>query len=291
MFSGPGWGRIALPEIGDPQRKRDPMTVQSLLATGALALAALPVSAQQPFPTTQPAIITITREIEKAGHFGAHEQTEIRWAALSRSIPNVASSLALVATSGVQEVWWVTTYSGLDAWGKAQAYASPTYTAALNKIAMEDGDHITASISTQAEAVPDASYGTFPDVKTVRIYSILTVTTRPGGEAAFTDIAQRYAAIMKAKGVPAAWRTYAVVSGAPAGTFLVFSSFPSWEAVEANRKATNAAMAGANAADLEAFGKAVSGGIVTMNNRYFTVNPRMSTVPKEMMMDPFWSGK
>lgn len=267
------------------------MTVRSILAASTLVLGALPASAQQPFPTTQPAIISITREIEKAGHFGAHEQIEIRWAALSRSIPNAASSLALVASSGVQEVWWVTTYSGLDAWGKARAYATPTYTAALNKIAMEDGDHITNSISTQAVAVPEASYGTFPDVKTVRVYSILTVTTRAGSEGAFTDVAKRYAAIMKAKGVPAAWRAYEVISGAPGGTFLVFSSFPSWEAVEADRKATAAAMAGSSAADLEALTKAMGAGIVSTNNRYFVVNPKMSTVPKEMMSDPFWSGK
>jgi len=267
--------------------------MRSTLATSTLVLAALPALAQQPFPTTQPAIIQIFREIEKAGHFGAHEQTEIRWAALNRSIPNAASSLALVAASGVQEVWWVSTYSGLDTWGKAQAYGSdnPTYTAALNKIALEDADHINTTIMTQAEAVPDASYGAFPDVRTVRVYSILTVTTRPGGEAAFIDVAKRYAAIMKAKGVQTSWRAYQVISGAPAGTFLIFSSFPSWDAVEAERKATGAAMAGTNAADLEALNKAVSAGIVNMNARYFTVNPKMSTVPKEMMSDPFWSGK
>ena len=96
---------------------------------------------------------------------------------------------------------------------------------------------------------------------------------------------------MKAKEVPTSWRSYQVVSGAPAGTFLVFTSFPSWDAVEAKRKATAAAMSESNAADMEAFNKAIRDGIVSMNTRYFTVNPRMSTVPKEMMSDPFWAGK
>ncbi len=267
------------------------MTVRSILATSTVVLAAHPALAQQPFPTTQPAIIQISREIEKAGHFGPHEQTEIRWAALNRTIPNVPSTLALVAASGVQEVWWVTTYSGLDTWGKGQNYSDPTYLAALSKIAVEDGEHITNTISTQAEAVPDASYGAFPDVRTVRVYSILTVTTRPGAEAAFTDVAKRYAAIMKAKGVATAWRSYQVISGAPGGTFLVFSSFPSWDAVEADRKATAAAMGGTAPADLEALTKAMGAGIVSTNSRYFIVNPKMSTVPKAMMSDPFWSGK
>jgi hypothetical protein len=267
------------------------MKASRMFAASTLMLGALPAWAQQPFPTAQPAIITIAREIEKPGHFGPHEQTEIRWAALNRSIPNVPSSLALVAMSGVQEVWWISTYSGVDAWAKVQNYAEPSYTAALNKIAVEDGEHINTVIQTQARAVPEASQGAFPDVRTVRVYSVLTVTTRPGGEAAFMEAAKRYAAIMQAKGVPASWRTYEVISGAPGGTFLVFASFPTWEAVEANRKATDAAMASAAPADLEAFGKAIKDGITGTNLRYFTVNPKMSTVPKEMMSDPFWSGK
>ena len=42
---------------------------------------------------------------------------------------------------------------------------------------------------------------------------------------------------------------------------------------------------------MEGFNKAVRDGIVSMNVRYFTVNPKMSTVPKAMMSDPFWAGK
>lgn len=68
----------------------------TVFASSVLAFAALPALGQQPFPTSQPAIIQITREIEKPGHFGSHEQTEIRWAALNRTVPNVPSSLALL---------------------------------------------------------------------------------------------------------------------------------------------------------------------------------------------------
>lgn len=269
------------------------MKAGRLLAASTVVLGALPAWAQQPLPTTQPAIIQIIREFEKTGHSAAHEATEIRWTALNRSAAYPVSYLGLVAVSGASEAWWISTFTGLDAVGKAQAFGAgnPTYTASLNKIAMEDGDHLTGSSTTLAEAVPQASYGEFPDVRMVRVYSIMTVQVRPGGEAAITDIAHRYAALMKAKDVPTSWRTYSVVSGAPTGTFLIFSSFPSWEAVEANRKATAAAMSTANAADMDGFTKALRDGIVSMNVRYFNLNPRMSLVPKEMLSDPFWSGK
>jgi len=141
------------------------------------------------------------------------------------------------------------------------------------------------------EAARAASYGTFPDVRSQRVYEILTITTRPGGEAAFFDIAQRFAALMSAKGIPASWRSYQVVAGAPGGTFMVFSSYTSWDAVEASRKAIVSVMAESNSADVQALNKAMRDGIVSMNTRYFTVSPGMSLVPKEWLSDPFWGGK
>lgn len=269
------------------------MTVRRMFATSTLVLGALPAWAQQPFPTTQPAIIQITREIEKPMHFVAHEQTETRWAALSRSHSFPTSVLALVASSGVPEAWFLSTYSGLDALGKVGSFGgdNPTYMAALGKIALEDAEHLTNVITTQAVAVPGLSRGAFPDVKTVRVYSIATVQLRTGQDAAFTELTQRYIAFLESKGVQSAWRTYSVLAGAPDGTLLIFASFPSWEAVEADRKAANAAMASAAPADMAALSKGWADAVANSNTRYFNVNPRMSVVPKEMMSDPFWSGK
>jgi hypothetical protein len=264
-----------------------------ILAASTMVLSALPASAQQAVPTTQPAVLNIIREIEKPGHFAAHYQTEVRWAALNRSNNYPAMLLALSSVSGPKEVWWVSTFTGMDALGKADAFGmdNPSYTAAVGKIAMEDGEHLTNSISTQLEASRAASYGTFPDVRSQRVYQILTVTTRPGGEAAFIDVAQRFAALMSAKGIPASWRSYQVVAGAPSGTFMVFSSYTSWDAVEASRKAIVSVMAESNSADVQALNKATRDGIVSMNSRYFTVSPGMSLVPKEWLSDPFWSAK
>jgi len=264
-----------------------------ILAASTMVLAALPASAQQAVPTTQPAVINIVREIEKPGHFGAHYQTEVRWTALNRTNNFPATLLALVATSGVPEVWWVASYTGMDALGKTSAFGqdNPTYTAAVSKIAVEDGEHLTNTITTQLEAARVASHGNFPDIRTQRVYEILTVTTRAGNEAAFFDIAQRYAALMNAKGVQASWRSYQVVAGAPGGTFMVFSSFTSWDAVEAQRKAMVSVFAESNSADVQALNKAIRDGIVSMNSRYFTVSPGMSLVPKEWLSDPFWGGK
>ncbi|MGQ0701751.1 MAG: hypothetical protein ACT4PM_01295 [Gemmatimonadales bacterium] len=266
----------------------------SRLATsaGMVALFTAPLAAQ-PMPASQPTIISIVREIEKPGHFGPHQETEARWADLNRRNNYPTTYLALVAVSGVPEVWWVSAYDGLASFGKAQAFGADNsaYSQALSKIAVEDANHINNVIFTQAQAVPDASYGAFPDLSKMRVFSVFTVQMRPGMEPMFTQIARQYAAIMKAKNVPASWRSYEVIAGAPGGTFLVFSSYPSWDAVEAERKASMEAFAGANPTDLEGMMKASREAVASTNGRYFTVNPRMSLVSKELEADPFWAPK
>lgn len=253
---------------------------------------AIPVAAQQ-MPTRQPAIIGITREIEKPGHFGVHEAVEIRWADLNRRSNYPYGYVALVANSGVQEVWWVTAYDGLGSFGKGAMFGSdnPAYTRELSKIAAEDGEHLNNVIQTQAQAIPDAGYGSSTDVCKMRVISVLTVQMPPGMEPMFGEIAKKYAAIMQAKGVQTSWRAYEVIAGAPGGTYLVFSAFPSWDAVEADRKASMAAFEGASPADLEGIMKASREAVVSTNARYFIVNPRMSLGPKECASDPVWAPK
>ena len=69
----------------------------------------------------------------------------------------------------------------------------------------------------------------------------------------------------------------------------MFSSYPSWDAVEAEGKAADQAMA--TAAEGGALGKAYLETVVSSNQRYFNVNPRNSLVPKEYGSDPFWAVK
>jgi hypothetical protein len=268
------------------------MPSRTAIAAALAAMLARPVIAQQ-MPTSQPTIISIAREIEKPGHFGAHEAVEARWSDLYRRHNYPYGTIALVANSGISEVWWVTAYDGMGSFGKAAMFGNddPAFAQSLSKIAMEDGEHVNTVIFMQAQAVPDASYGTFPDVSKMRVFSVLTVQMRPGMEPMFVDIAKKYGAMMQAKGVPSSWRAYEVIAGAPGGTYLVFSSFPSWEAVEADRKASMAAFMGANPTDLEGIMKSMREAVASSNARYFTVNPRMSLVPKEWASDPFWAPK
>ena len=265
-----------------------------LRSTAAVLLAtsfAAPLAAQ--VRTSQPPIINIFREFEKPGHAGIHEATEVRWTALNRQHNYPYTYVALTAVSGPSEVWWVTAYDGLAGFGKGSTWGgdNAAYQAALSKLSVEDGEHLNNTLAMQAVAVPDASYGAYPDLSKMRVFGVSTYQVRPGNEAAFTALAKQYAAAMKAGNVATSWRSYQVIAGAPAGTFLVFSSFPSWDVLEASQKAAEQAMATMAPAEGGAFGKAYLETIVSSNNRYFNVNPRNSLVPKEYSSDPFWAVK
>jgi hypothetical protein len=259
---------------------------------GFAALALAGSAAAQAVPTTQPMYIDIFREFEKPGHSAAHQATETRWASLNRDVGYPYPYLAYVAISGAPEIWWVTALESFDAFGKSNTFAADNaaYRQSIAKVAMEDGEHISGSIRMQARAMPDAGSGSFPELGKMRVYSILTVRMRPGHGSAFAEIAKHYAAIVAGSGA-VGWRAYEVMTGAPAGTYLVFSSFPSWAAVDANEAAWGKAMAGAGAHMVEA-GKLAKESIMSSDSRYFEVNPGMSLVSKEMAAaDPFWAPK
>ena len=266
------------------------MRLHIVRATAVLATVTSTAAAQQ--RTSQPNLINISREIEKPFHSAAHAAVETRWAAAYREANSPFPNIALVAASGPQEVWWVTAYDSFDAMGKGNAFGSdiPGYTQKIAKIAMEDSDHITGQSTVQARAVREAGYGAYPDLSKMRVYSVMTVRMRPTFEGSFAEIAKHYAAMVGGSDA-VGWRSYELVAGAPAGTFLVFSSFPSWAAVDANEAAMGRAMA-AGAAHMEALGKLSREGVMSTDVRYFTVDPQMSTVTKEMAAsDPFWAPK
>ena len=265
------------------------MSLRSLCLSAVPLLLASPVAGQA-LPTRQPPYLEIFRELEKPGHSAAHEATEARWAQLNRSAGYPVPYIALVATSGTPEIWWVNGAESFDAMGKAMDFGEASYKASIAKVAMEDGDHITSVTRIQARALPEASHGAFPEVGKARVYSVLTLRVRPGQEQAFNALTKHFTTMASGSAV-AGWRMYEVIAGAPGGTFLVMASFPSWAAVDANEAAWTRMMANAGA-HLQEIGKLSGEAIMSTELRYFSVNPRMSLVPKELAAsDPFWAPK
>ena len=268
------------------------MACRYVVLAGLVPLAAATRLVAQTVPTSQPKVLQIIREIEKPAHTPAHEATEARWTEFNRKSGYPSTYLGLVSASGPAEMWWLSSYDNFAGLGKASAFGgdNPSFTQGVARLIAEDSDHLSNVITMQARGMPEVSNGPFPEMAKIRVTSILTVRMKPGYENAFAEISSHYK--MAAQGnASLSWSSYEVVAGAPAGTYLVFSSFPSWEGVDANDAAWASAMSGASA-HLEAAGKLAKEAIMSSEVRYFTVNPRISLVPKEMAAaDPFWATK
>jgi hypothetical protein len=266
------------------------MWYRSVVVAGLVPLVAATMAAQT-LPSSQPAIINIYREVEKPNHAVAHEATEERWADFNRRSGYPGTYFGLVAASGLPEVWWISRFDNMEGFGKSLSFeARPGYNQGLARIQAEDAVHVESFSSMQARAMREASHGLFPDLSKQRVYSIMTVRTRPGFESAFREIAGHYKQAAGTSEV-AGWRVYEVIAGAPGGTYLILTSFSSWAAVDANEAEWGKVM-GSAGSHLEAAGKLAKDAILSTEVRYFTINPRISVVPKEVVAaDSFWDPK
>ncbi|HKP29643.1 MAG TPA: hypothetical protein VJU15_09565 [Gemmatimonadales bacterium] len=266
------------------------MSYRSVVVAGLVPLVAATLVAQS-LPRSQPAIINIYREVEKPNHAVAHEVTEERWADFNRRSGYPTSYFGLVAASGVPEVWWISRFENMEGFGKSLSFeARPGYNQGLARIQTEDAEHVVSFTSMQARAMREASHGLFPDLSKQRVYSIMTVRIKPGYESAFGEIAGHYKMAAGTSEV-AGWRVYEVIAGAPNGTYLILTSFSSWGAVDANDAEWGKVM-GSAGPHMDAAGKLAKEAIESTEVRYFTINPRISMVPKEIVAaDAFWDPK
>jgi len=169
------------------------MSHRYALLAGLVPFAAGALLAQAA-PTSQPNLLNIIREIGKPNHSIAHAAVEARWADLERRANRPELSLALTSTSGQEEMWWISSHPNFTEFGKMNAFGSDnaTFMQSLGKIQAEDAEHVNNVITMQARALPDASYGTFPDLSKVRVYQIETIQMKQGSEGAFAEISNHF---------------------------------------------------------------------------------------------------
>jgi hypothetical protein len=181
-------------------------------------------------PTSQPSLLTITREDVKTGHNAMHAAFEVGWPAAYAKAKSPNYYLAMVAMTGPNESWYVSPYASHAAYGESMKRESDdkVLSAELARLQKGDADHINSSRQLHAVARADLSYGAFPDMALQRFWEITTFRVRPGYEEAFANAAKAYAAAAKRAAPNMSWRTYEVIAGLPGPTYFVFSSMQSF---------------------------------------------------------------
>ncbi len=246
----------------------------------------------QALPTSQPQVLVIYREQIKLGHNAAHLKTESGWPAAFARADSPDYYLAMASMTGPSEVWFAQPWDSYAAWGQAMErnQANPRLTAALERQSMADAEHLDVSSIIEAVAVPEMSYGDFPDLNMARFWQVTTLRLRPGHEAQFAEAVNVYKTVAGRADPNAKWRVYRVTNGMRGGTFLIYSSvesFGQFDNMMAGDAAIGAAMTPEEGEKMQKF--SAEAVLSAISNR-FRLDPDMSYVSDETKAtDPdFW---
>jgi len=261
----------------------------ALLAAGGAALVA------QSLPTTQPKLLTITRERIKTGHDAAHVKTEVGWPAAYAQAKSPDYYLALVSITGSAEVWFLSPRDSYAAWGKTMESeaANPQLTADLDRLWAADGEHLDGSDQIEATAMPALSQGTYPDLNRARFWRISTLRLRPGHEKQFADMIAVYKTVAGRVAPNLTWRIYSVSAGMPGPTYIIFSSVQAFGQFDAMAADGSAIGKGATPEELAVLQKYLTDDLVSSTTNRYRLDPAMSYVSDETKKtDPaFWNKK
>lgn len=252
----------------------------AVLPTALLYLASAAAALSQGIPTSQPTVLTITREEVKVGHNAAHSAHEAGWPAAYAKAKSAYYYLAMVSVTGPNEAWYVSPYQSHAALGESMKMESTdaALSTELARLARVDAEHINGVRVIHAAARTDLSYGAFPDMALARFWEITTFRVRPGHEEGFANAAKASAAAAQ-RAVPSmSWRTYQVMAGLPGPTYLVFASVPTFGEFDRSMEQGMALAKAFTPDEMATLQKFSSSGLINAETQRFRLDPVQSYV-------------
>jgi hypothetical protein len=266
-------------------------SVVALFLPGVAAVAV----AQNPLPTSQPAVLTIFREDVKYGQNAQHEATEAGWPAALARTKSPSTYIALTSMTGPNEAWFISPYASWKAMGDQLKFedGNAELSAELKRLSKADAAHVTAGRSLHLAARTDLSAGVFPSVAKTRFYEMTWFRVRPGHDEEFVQLAKAFQAAYKKAAPQSGFRVYEVVAGVPGPTYLVFQSYESLGELDKAQATGASVMAALSADDRRALQKFDLEGLINTETQRFAMNGPMSYVDQATIdQDPsFWRPK
>jgi hypothetical protein len=257
------------------------------------AVGMVPVFSQEP-SSGPPPVLQILREVIKEGKVAAHEKTEAEFVRAFRKAKFPGHYLALTAMSGPGEVWFLDPYPSFATWEQYQnEQDKEPLKSELEMAESHDGALREPGRAMWAVYRKEMSYRPEKlNVGKTRFVTIGTYRVRLGHDEDMHSGAKAILEGYEKANIDATLLCYQVVDGAPAGTYLFFSTMDSLKTMDdmpARQKALAEAMGGGYYQLMKASGDT----FVSIDSNLFAVNPRMSYVAKATAdQDPeFWNPK
>ena len=269
--------------------------IATLLSVASfLAGTAITMLAQQTM-MNPPKVLVITREVVKPGKGAAHEKWEAGWPRAFTKANWPTHYIALSALTGEPRVLFCSGYESVEAWakdGKAQE-DNAALSAQEAMLADKDGDYISELRNSVLTLMPELSYHPDVSVAGTRYFGVVVFHVKRGHDDHF--VAARKAAVAgHEKGnLTDHYAVYHVISGGPAGTYIIFIPMKSLAEFDqfptVHGKAYHEALGAEGEKTLDDF---EAQGLESSEVHLFALNSTMSYPSKEWIAaDSFWAPK
>jgi hypothetical protein len=236
-------------------------------------------------------VIQILREEIKAARSTAHGRAEEAYVRAFRAAKAPVYYVGLRSMTGPLEAWFLSSYDSYAALEQENDLVAKnaSLSRALEMADEQDAGFRTGGRTLIAELVEDLSYRMRPTVQDMRYMNVSTIRVRPGWGTAFEDARKIGKAAHEKANVDEHWAIYRVVSGMPAGTFLMLQGSMSLkeEDTDHHTEAYRDALGDEGRNKLQQFQR---DGILGVDTSLFEISPQMSNVPDEWLKarPDFW---
>lgn len=252
-----------------------------------------PVLVAQTLPP--PPILVIAREEVKPGRGAAHAATEWAWSRLLAKAKIQDYYLGMTSLTGPSDALFVMGYESYQQMEKLQGELdkNPAIKKEVDKVAQQDGEHLSGARSLTAAYRKDLSYGPDVEIGKMRFFRIRTFRVKPGQTRSFeAGLKQALDAYGKVDW-PGSFATFEVTAGQNSGTFLIIrpmASLAEMDGMAAKGKAFEEAM---GADGMKALDKMTGEAVGSVDNQIYAFSPKLSYPgPKTVASDPkFWTPK
>lgn len=267
------------------------------MAIAALCLPRFaPLIAQMPDDAAAPRVLMVVREQVKEGREAAHARSEEAWPRIFAKGNVTTYYIGMAAESGPSESWFLEPYDSFGEMEKARAEIIKTWAAELEGANVVDGELRTGSSTLLSVFRSDLSYHAAQAMASLpkcRHMAVTVLHIRYGRE---TDLAQTAKLLIEGDEKSNSDQpvlTYQVVSGAPAGTYLIFSPMDSLARMDAAPARSAAARQAMGDRSRQRFDSLAPEVVQSSESLLFAFDPRMSYVSKDFAAaDPeFWNPK
>jgi hypothetical protein len=254
-----------------------------------------PVLLAQSGPMPPPSLMLFVREEVKPGHGSAHAATESAWTKAMVKAKATDHYLGMTALTGSSEALFIMGYTTYADWEAKQNEldSNPAAKKEIDKIAREDGEHLTSTRTWLGTWRKDLSFGAPVEIGKMRYMRTRTFRIKQGQNKAFEEgVKMALAAYEKSK-YPASFAFYEIAAGTGSPTFVVLrpmKSLGEMDVMDAADKAFREALGDEGQKTMQ---KIFADTVNNVENQLYAFSPKLSFPgPSTIASDPgFWTVK